>query len=368
MPKKDLTGQRFGKLVVLQDSNKRASNGAVIWQCQCDCGNITEVVGSNLTRKTHPTQSCGCKTNAINLTGQKFHHLLALEPTDKRSNDKIIWKCQCDCGNIHYVHSANLISGAVQSCGKCFLSLSLKERFPKRYIATSTEIIGSQFGGQLVLADSGQREGSYKLYECECINCHTKTLKTIKQLRALKSIYCHYCSGIDITGQRFGLLIALREVQHTNNDKKIKSKWECKCDCGNVIIVQKSNLISGNTTSCGCRHMSKGASAIQTFLDNHSIAYEIEKTFDSCIFPNTNQKARFDFFLPDYNLLIEYDGEQHFHPIEIFTDDLTTIQARDQIKNEWCAINQINLLRIPYYEFKNIDNILLYTLSLEEVN
>ena len=64
MPKKNLIGQKFGKLTVLRDSGKRASNGGILWECQCDCGNIVNVIGSNLTRKKHPTQSCGCKTNS----------------------------------------------------------------------------------------------------------------------------------------------------------------------------------------------------------------------------------------------------------------------------------------------------------------
>ena len=119
MPKKDLTGQKFGKLTVLRDSGERASNGGVLWECQCECGNIVKVVGSNLTRKKNPTQSCGCKTNSKDLAGQKFNSLLALRPTEKRTNQKVVWECLCDCGNIHYVNSANLINGSVKSCGKC---------------------------------------------------------------------------------------------------------------------------------------------------------------------------------------------------------------------------------------------------------
>lgn len=54
---KDITGQRFGKLVVLEDSGKRQGS-SVMWKCRCDCGNITYATGSTL--KKGNTKSCGC--------------------------------------------------------------------------------------------------------------------------------------------------------------------------------------------------------------------------------------------------------------------------------------------------------------------
>ena len=61
MKKADLTGMRFGKLTVIEDSGKRTKNGTVIWKCLCDCGNVSLVAANNLKSKTHPTISCGCE-------------------------------------------------------------------------------------------------------------------------------------------------------------------------------------------------------------------------------------------------------------------------------------------------------------------
>ena len=55
----DITGQRFGNLTVLEATNKHNVRGIVIWKCQCDCGKITEVVGSSL--RNGSTKSCGCE-------------------------------------------------------------------------------------------------------------------------------------------------------------------------------------------------------------------------------------------------------------------------------------------------------------------
>jgi hypothetical protein len=57
--KKDITGLRFGRLIAIKPVGK-ANNGHTIWLTKCDCGNEKEIIGTNLTKKTNPTQSCGC--------------------------------------------------------------------------------------------------------------------------------------------------------------------------------------------------------------------------------------------------------------------------------------------------------------------
>ena len=59
----DLTGQRFGKLVVLGDSGERGSGGSVMWDCICDCGERSKVRGDGL--KSGRSTSCGCKKNEL---------------------------------------------------------------------------------------------------------------------------------------------------------------------------------------------------------------------------------------------------------------------------------------------------------------
>lgn len=56
----DLTGHRFGRLTVLRDTKQRSSGGSVMWECQCDCGNIKIISSNSLMRQTSPTRSCGC--------------------------------------------------------------------------------------------------------------------------------------------------------------------------------------------------------------------------------------------------------------------------------------------------------------------
>lgn len=115
----DLTGKRFGKLTVLKLDEERTKAGLAKWICQCDCGNIKSVIGCNL--KNGLTQSCGCiqkQKSSRNLIGQRFGKLVVIEKTDKRnSNRSIIWKCKCDCGNVCEVPTGSLIQRKTSSCG-----------------------------------------------------------------------------------------------------------------------------------------------------------------------------------------------------------------------------------------------------------
>lgn len=122
---KDLTGQRFGRLMVLhRDETKPKGHGhKAYWICQCDCGNIVSVVGTNL--RNGMTQSCGClqreRTHNVqfnDISGQQFGFLVPLYPLKEKKWKKTIWHCKClNCGGeIDVIHSY-LTSGDVKSCG-----------------------------------------------------------------------------------------------------------------------------------------------------------------------------------------------------------------------------------------------------------
>lgn len=125
--KKDLTGMRFGKLVVLKENGHiyYGKQSKIVWTCKCDCGNYVDVVGDRL--KSGMTKSCGCynierikETKTHDLTGQRFGKLTVVEKY-KEEHCRPKWKCICDCGNETIVYACNLITGATTSCG-CYRS------------------------------------------------------------------------------------------------------------------------------------------------------------------------------------------------------------------------------------------------------
>lgn len=180
---RDLTGQRCGRLKVLERLDEREDRYC-LWLCQCDCGNVVKVNTKRLTRGT--VTDCGCvpKTTARrgpvaeNLTGQRFGMLVALRRAPNQ-NGRTCWVCRCDCGNERIVISRDLKRGKVRSCG------------------------------------------------CD-------------QISRMK----------DISGQRFGRLTALEPTEH--RDEKGSVYWRCRCDCGQELEVTEDGLAWGNYKSCGC--------------------------------------------------------------------------------------------------------------------
>ena len=118
---KDYAGYRFGKLVVigLDPDYIPAPGRHAKWICQCDCGNQVSVASNHLTDRENPACSVGCK-NRIE-PGTVFGRLTVLEMTDKRhpKNGAMIYKCQCDCGEIVLVSSTELRANRKSSCKKC---------------------------------------------------------------------------------------------------------------------------------------------------------------------------------------------------------------------------------------------------------
>ena len=126
--KQDLTGKRFGRLIVLGNSGKKDERKhSVLWNCRCDCGNLCLKPTSELN--AGQATSCGCAwRRSLIYAGGRFGRLTALEPTDKRIRRAVVWKCQCDCGNTIEVRSIQLQNGKVKSCG-CIKSEVDKVRF-----------------------------------------------------------------------------------------------------------------------------------------------------------------------------------------------------------------------------------------------
>ena len=117
----DLTGKTFGELYVVEKAEKQDRNGGVWWRCECSCGRSYEVPATLLVtgKRTH----CGGKDHAKNyafmdITGRRFHRLMALEPTKKRDEKgSVIWRCRCECGNEVEVAYNSLMYSEIKSCG-----------------------------------------------------------------------------------------------------------------------------------------------------------------------------------------------------------------------------------------------------------
>lgn len=177
----DLTGQRFGMLTALEPLEERDQH-RVVWRCRCDCGNVVLRYSSQL--RAGVRTNCGCRpvrTIRDDLTGQRFGNLTVVRATEKRVHKGIVWECRCDCGNTEYVQAQYLKDGSTKCCKEC-----RKKNRPKR----------------------------------------------------------------DITGQRFGILTALYPTDKRDGNQSVI--WHCRCDCGNKIDLSCGDLQRQTYISCGC--------------------------------------------------------------------------------------------------------------------
>ena len=125
----------------------------------------------------------------------------------------------------------------------------------------------------------------------------------------------------------------------------------CKID-GYVWRAQPANILFSK--GCPQCNESKGERQVRQWLDKNIISFIYQKTFTDCI---DLRVLPFDFYIPKYNLCIEYDGEQHFRPVDFngkgdewANQQFLTTQKHDEIKNQYCKDNNISLLRIPYFK------------------
>jgi len=238
--------------------------------------------------------------------------------------------------------------------------------------------------------------------KCECIECGYNIMNNYRNL-SYKDFKCRYCKFIDKYEifEKFDLLefidnnkvkikcnkghtferlinnlksklscvecfsskrmtesgfIFESNIKHNNkydysdlNFKTLREKVNIGCVNHGIFSQTPSNHLQGK--GCPRCKSSHGENIIHNYLKLNEINYESEFTFTGCISHN-KRKLKFDFYLSEYNLCIEYDGEQHFKSMEFFGGEkgFVKIKNNDKIKDEYCRNNNIHLLRIPYYK------------------
>lgn len=286
---------------------------------------------------------------AIDHTGKTFGKLTAIERISQKGQ-KTKYRCHCECGNEIIVTSSNLTTGNTKSCGKC-----------ARRAPNELDLTNQRFG-RLIALKLEYRKNGQSYWRCKC-DCGNEVVVWLGNLRKgnTKSCGCLgkenreriYKENIkDISGQRFGKLVALYPLE-----KRIDSyvAWHCKCDCGAEVDVRSTNLICGHTISCGCAR-STGEEYISNILSENNIQFFRNYYFKDCKFNNTSP-LYFDFYLPEYNTVIEFDGEQHYQIGRGYFSSQDTFERRkerDKTKNNYCFDKKINIIRIPYTEKKNL--------------
>lgn len=144
------------------------------------------------------------------------------------------------------------------------------------------------------------------------------------------------------------------------------------CSIHDTYFERTPNSLLNAKTGCPKCSNKHSENMVGHILDSAGIMYEREKTFPSC---KDKNMLPFDYYLPEWNLIIEYDGEDHYMPIdrsghgkEAAQRKFEYTQSHDSIKNAFCSDNGIKLIRIPYWEKKNIEEYLFQQLANKQVD
>ena len=163
---------------------------------------------------------------------------------------------------------------------------------------------------------------------------------------------CEKCYKDSIVKDTTSMIKRFKEVHNKYNYSNSKyinanTKVEIICPTHGSFYQVPYNHYSGK----GCKkcNISKGEAHIINILKKYNIAFEPQKTFDTLV-SNNNRLLKFDFFLPNYNIIIEYNGKQHYESVKFFGGDIKfkSLKNNDKLKGLYCINNNIDLIIFKY--------------------
>lgn len=327
-----------------------------------DCGYQWKAIPHNLLN------GCGCPKcgGTLKISSQDFaNEVLRVNPniilTEPYSNFKTKIQCRCTIdGHVWSAFPQNLLRG--HGCPLCSANKT-RTRLLKSHDDFVREL--SQINPN-VLVIGAYKKGDTKIL-CECKIDGFQWNSRPSDLLHGKG--CPECKKEVIRGA----LVKphsefVNEMKQLHPQIKIIGKYvnsytkilcECKID-GNRWFVLPSNLIKGQ--GCPVCNESRGENAITNILKQWNVDFIPQFKFGDC---KNTRPLPFDFYLPKYNMCIEYDGEQHFRAVNFGgCSDAIAIDAHkktilnDEIKNKYCREHNIELIRISYVDFNRINEIL----------
>jgi len=205
----------------------------------------------------------------------------------------------------------------------------------------------------------GKYRNSKSKIETLCLKCDYTWTPTPNTL--LKGEGCPKCSGLmRKTQEEFVQEMAEKHPTITVIGEYVNNRVKVKCFCNNcnTYFYNSPHTMLSNENGCSnCATTSRGENRIKEWLNDKGVEYKFQHVFKEC---KDIRVLPFDFYIPSLNTAIEYDGIQHFEPKDFFggEESFNKLKKHDSIKSNYCMENNIRLLRIPYFQYEEIENIL----------
>lgn len=283
---------------------------------------------------------------------------------DVYKNAKTKIKCKCSiCGNEWEITPSNLLKG--KGCYEC-----TKKELRDKLIKTTEQFIEELKEINPFIEVLGKYEGNKKPIKCKCLI--DNTIWYPNPINLLRNNGCPTC-GINKTKTKTSKshedFIKELNIKNPNInvlDKYINSKTKIKCECKICGCIWESipdNLLRDR--GCPKCSSSKGEYKILKYLNDTNISYNYNITYFKNLRGINGGLLRPDFIIPSLRIWIEYDGIQHFEPKDFagkgeeWSNKMFELtQINDRLKNEYAKKYNWKLIRIPYWEYDNIENIL----------
>lgn len=321
-----------------------------------DKNQIVETVWNNANRQWYIDKGYSYTKNRDKL-------YVKAKDLPKSSRAKVVVTCDI-CKNEYETTYSIISNNTEHTCKKCAPDMANKLRNKREAndkITIARKIC--ECNGYTLITNESDYEGVKGIIRFLCPK-HGEQKMIFDNF--LKGHKCREC-GYEAVGKKLKKSPdEVKRIIESNNGNELLNKNEyidsqtnnlkIKCKCGNVFIVSLSNYIKNGVNRCKTcsQKESKGELLIRKYLESNNIEYVQEKRFKDC---KDIKPLPFDFYLPKYNLCIEFDGQYHYMPI-ISDERLNSIKAHDKIKNDYCLDKKIQLLRIPYYDGNYIQQIL----------
>lgn len=289
----------------------------------------------------------------------KLHPNIGILSKYKNSTSDL--KCKCKVCNNEWTSNANLLYSQKYGCSVCAIKsiwanrMKTKESFQKE--------LDLKYNGKITLLS--EYVNSHDKIKCRCNIDNTIWWQTPTSLLTGK-IGCPTCCGNQIrerckkSNEDF---ISQLNIANPNLipleeyiDDHTKILCTCKIHSNYKWYVTPNKILHKNT---GCPLCSKSVSSneikIQNILQKWGYKFETQKRFKDC---RDKNPLPFDIYLSDFNILIEYDGEQHYKNIDRSrnkNNNLEITQKHDLIKTKYCKMNNIPLIRIPYWKQDDLE-------------
>ena len=260
------------------------------------------------------------------------------------------FKC-LNCNQFFTGYLNNILVNNSGGCPFC-LSLNFKEKIDKNLISNK---LGKEYEIEWEDTKKYRTHDSIKIFHKKCNNSRFKKISDI--LYNNQKCPCENKRGFNfdkyeklLENYNFKL-----DNKNKNDVKSIDDDIFIKCNkCGNTFRSRLRYMLTNDNFQCkycGIKLVSLGEKEISEILLENHINFIREKKFPNLKGINGGD-LRYDFYLPDFNTVIEYNGKQHYEEIEFFggNEYFETLKSHDKIKNDYCVNNNINLIVINYKE------------------